>query len=287
MSFITEWVLKKLILVRERVAGVQGTASRSASHVEYFQWQYSSSAKLFSHYQDFEPKDKTILEIGCGIGGRTAWLASTGATRVVGVDINSKEIDVARSLAQKFHPELTGCLEYYASNEHEILDIGQFDYVLLVDSIEHVVSPPAILRLAYQYTRSGGRCYFNTIGWFHPVGSHMPMIPWVNVFFSDETILNVMRWKVSRPQYVASRFDSNPPIERWRGIYDLRDRPGEHLNKITIQEIKRLVRHTIFRKAEWKIIGFQAPKLAPLNIFSKIPILQEMFHSGIVVKMEK
>src|SRR5690606_7770132 len=130
-------------------------------------------------------KGKTILEIGCGTGGRTAYLA-TQAKKVVGIDINEEEIDLAYKLCQKWKPELLDKVTYLKSKEKDLLDIGQFDLVLLVDSMEHVVSPPAILRLAHAYTKPGGQCFFNTMGWYHHLGSHTGLLPWVNLFFSDE-----------------------------------------------------------------------------------------------------
>ena len=75
--------------------------------------------------------------------------------------------------------------------------------------------------------------------------------------FSDETIINVIRWQVSGPDYVPTRFDSNPPVERLRGIYNLRDRPGEHLNKITIREIKKLVKYSVFERGEITLLPYQ------------------------------
>jgi hypothetical protein len=74
-----------------------------------------------------------------------------------------------------------------------------------------------------------------------------------------------------------------------RGIYDLRDRPGEHLNKITIREIRRLVRHTVFSDATVRILGFQKahPLVPVLNVFRHVPVVQELVHSGIVVRLRR
>jgi SAM-dependent methyltransferase len=222
-------------------------------------------------------------------GGRSAYLAHQGAARVVGIDINRQEIELARKLLRSELPELEARVEYHVSPENAPLDLGPFDYVVLVDAMEHVVSPPAILRLAHRYVREGGDVYFSTVGWYHHDATHTGLLPWVQVLFSDETILNVIRWMVSQPDYRPSRFDSQPPVERWRGIYDLRDRPGEHLNKITIREIRRLVRHTVFSEATMRVLGFRkAHPLVPfLNVLRHVPLVQELVHSGIVVRLRK
>jgi 2-polyprenyl-3-methyl-5-hydroxy-6-metoxy-1,4-benzoquinol methylase len=283
---IRESLLKTLVVLKERLLGPR-KGRGGGGHEGYFQWQFSSSAKLFSCYKGLELAGKSVLEIGCGIGGRTAWMATQNAARVVGIDINAEEIGAATELCAKLYPDIASRVEYKVCQENSALELGQFDYVLLVDSMEHVVSPPAILRLARQYTKPGGFCYFGTIGWFHHAGSHTGLLPWVNVLFSDESILNVMRWYVSRPDYRPSFWDSNPPIERWKGIYDLRDRPGEHLNKITLRQMKRLMRHNIIGPGEMYVYPFGNPWLRPFRWMSQVPLLQELFHSYFVVRLER
>ena len=184
-------------------------------------------------------------------------------------------------------PQTKGILEFFTSKEDELLGIGQFDIVVLVDTMEHVVSPPSMMKLAHRYLAPGGRFYFSSIGWYHHAGSHTEILPFANVFFSDETLINVIRWNISRPGYEPTRFDSNPPVKRWEGIYNLRDRPGEHLNKITIREIKRLLRYSVFRENHLEIIGFKQFPLSWVNPLRHVPLLQEVFHSYVVAECRK
>ncbi|MGA3020067.1 MAG: methyltransferase domain-containing protein [Bryobacteraceae bacterium] len=288
-NHIAEWVLKQIALRGERRAK-HDDELRSESARQYFQWQLKTSDDLFRRYPDFDVTGKRVLDIGCGVGGRCAYLARRGAAQVVGIDINAAEIELAKQVCAKVQPELMPAIQFLVSREDTALpEIGQFDLVLLVDAMEHVVSPPSILRLAYDYVRPGGKCCFNTIGWYNYHGSHCGYMPWLNLFFSDETIINVIRWSVSRADYRRTSFDSDPPLERWRGIYNLRDRPGEHLNKITISELKKLVRYTIFRSATLTIVPFGSrnPLVRLFNPLRHVPVLQEVFHSGVVVELIK
>jgi hypothetical protein len=88
---------------------------------------------------------------------------------------------------------------------------------------------------------------------------------------------------------VPDRFDSNPPVARWLGIYDLRDRPGEYLNKLTIREIKKLVRHSQFPSATIRVIGFghKHPAFRVTDLLAQIPLVQEVCHSIVVVACRK
>ena len=262
-------------------------AHESQDWARYIRWQYDSSKQLFAKYPNFDVAGKTVLEIGCGTGGRAAYLAAAGASRVVAMDINAEEIAIARKLVPELFPEIGDRVRYLTNTDDEA--IGQFDIVVLVDCLEHVVSPPDIIRLAYDHTVAGGKCYISSIGWYHKDGSHTGLLPFVNVVFSDETILNVTRWNVSRPEYTPTRFDSNPPIERWRGIYDLRQRPGEYLNKITLREMKRLVAHSIYPRASMHVLGLRpsSPLARLVNPLRHIPIVQEVAHSYVVIELQR
>lgn len=288
MSKIGEAVLKGLISLKSGTL-VANRAWSQWSWESYIQWQYSSSERLFAKYPHFDLRGKDVLEIGCGTGGRTAFLAMQGAKRVVGIDINAQEIQVAGELCPALYPDIRGRCEYAVSAEDIPLAIGQFDVVVMTDCMEHVVSPPRMLRLGYRYTRPGGRFYFSSVGWYHYLGSHMGLIPFVNVFFSDETIINVTRWNLSRPDYVPNHWDSDPPTARWNGIYNLRDRPGEHLNKLTVKEMKQLVKYSPFSRSKVTILGFGTghPLFRPLDPLRHIPGIQEMYHSLVVVECER
>jgi len=82
MSSFGEFCLRSLVRFRGAKSGT--TPNTEDTFEDYFSWQYDGSALKFSLYPGFEPKGKTVLEIGCGTGGRTAYLASTGTARLVG-----------------------------------------------------------------------------------------------------------------------------------------------------------------------------------------------------------
>jgi SAM-dependent methyltransferase len=244
---------------------------------------------MFAKYPDFDLRGKSVLEIGCGTGGRSAYLASQGAGRVVAIDINRDEIEIARRTCPELYPQIQGVVDYLSCCEDRPLEIGEFDVVVMVDCMEHVVSPPAMMRLAHGYTRPGGQFFFSNYGYYHHAGSHTELLPFVNLFFSDETILNVIRRLVTEPDYEPTRFDSDPPLERWRGLYDLRDRPGEHLNKLTLRDMKKLVRHSIFSETRMTVIGFggKHPVLRLIDGLRHLPVIQEAYHSLVVVECRK
>lgn len=264
--------------------------SRSDDPEQYWQWQFDSSAEYFLKFGDLIERipDKRVLDIGCGLGGRTCYLAGRDPGLVVGTDVNAEEIEQAGRIARKkLDADHAGKIQFIKVSESSSPDLGLFDIVLLVDSFEHLKDPVAMLDLAYSLTRPGGVCYFSTIGWYHHRGAHVGSIipiPFVNLFFSDKAILDAIRRITASPYYVPTMWDSDPPVERWEGITDLRNRPGEYLNKITVRGIKRAVRQSKFGKGQVHAAGFswsRFPVLRCLNFLARIPVIQEVYHSGI------
>jgi hypothetical protein len=206
----------------------------------------------------------------------------------MGIDINREEIEKAERLAnERLDVTSRGRIQFAGVSEGQAPDLGAFDLVLLVDCLEHAGNPIDMLNLAHSLTRADGVCYFSTVGWYHHAASHLEAvipIPFVTLFFSDRQILDALRRIMSSPDYRPGMWDSDPPIARWRDVEDLRDRPGEHLNKITVGGVKAAVRACDFARGQVRVAGFSwrgAPFLRCLNGLARIPVIQEVYHSGV------
>ncbi len=83
----------------------------------------------------FVPRGSVVLEIGCGVGIVSKFLAKR-AKRVVGVDISEKNIEIAREFAGSptVHFETLDAVEDAA----KLARHGAFDVVLMADVIEHI-----------------------------------------------------------------------------------------------------------------------------------------------------
>lgn len=277
-------------LYRRRARKGSGGGERERSRESYWHWQFDSSGPYFSKCMDLlkQIKGKDVLEIGCGLGGRTAYLATQGPKSIIGIDINHPEIDEGTAMADKLMPsEHRQRLTLMKTEEKPPADLGPFDVVLLVDSLEHFRDPVAMLDMACSLIKPGGLCYFSTMGWYHHRGSHVVSIvgiPFVNLFFSDKTILDAIRRIVSAPFYHPTMWDSDPPAARWEGIDDLSDRPGEYLNKITVRKTRQAMKDSRFGAGQLEVAGFsfsRFPALRVLNFLARVPVVQEVWHSAI------
>lgn len=133
-----------------------------------------------------------IVDFGCGGGWQAVALAEAGAAFVLGVDINPRSLASARALAARrgLGPGRVAFVEAIPGSQR-----GSFDFVISQDSMEHFLDPEAVLREMRAALRPGGRLLVS-FGppWYAPSGSHMHFftaVPWVNLLFSEETVMRV------------------------------------------------------------------------------------------------
>jgi 2-polyprenyl-3-methyl-5-hydroxy-6-metoxy-1,4-benzoquinol methylase len=96
-------------------------------------------------------KAERVLEIGCGAGATLAWIKGAGiAGETVGVEISSTAATAARTCVDRV---------VQANAEVDALpdDLGQFDLILCLDVLEHMVDPWAFVNRIQQRLKPGGQ----------------------------------------------------------------------------------------------------------------------------------
>lgn len=84
---------------------------------------------------EYVPAGARVLEIGCGVGINVKHLQKR-ASRVVGVDLSERNIEIARAYAGSPATEFRA-LDILDRGE-ELVSLGPFDAVVLPDVIEHI-----------------------------------------------------------------------------------------------------------------------------------------------------
>lgn len=196
---------------------------------------------------------KTILDYGCGPGWQTICLARSGAGRVVGIDINQTWLEHARSLIAQL--ELTNKAVVYNGWDDRLA--GRFDIVISKDSFEHYRDPELAVEEMKKSLRPTGKLFIVfSWPWYSPLGSHMQiftLIPWVNLLFSERTIMRV------RSHY------RNDGAMRYEDV-------ESGLNKMTVGRCEKILRASNLTIEHKFLRGFKK-----LHFLTKVPLLRELF----------
>lgn len=171
------------------------TAENQTDIEGYFRRQREGRASFLDEFgAEADLRGERVLDLGCGVGARTLAVARAGAAEVVGVDTDPEKVRRAREEADRSSAD--GIL--YAAQSGSTLGFveGRFDVVLLLDVVEHLADPAAVLAECARVLRSGGRVLVGFPPYRSPWGGHLfthVPIPWAQLIFPDREVLDLWR----------------------------------------------------------------------------------------------
>ncbi len=215
---------------------------------------------------------KDVLEIGCGHGGISCYLACAGAKSVIGIDINEANLEFAAEIKEFIFGRIGSSkipLKFIVQNATNTeFDNESFDMIFAPNSFEHFTEPEAIMKESFRLLRSGGSLVVDPFSSIYcKYGAHIKYgitIPWVNLFFSDKTIIKALFRAANDDPNIYNIFPGlkNDPVH----IRDIRKH--KDLNDITFRSFKEMASTTGF------IIEYFHPVSGYLGkIANRIPVV--------------
>lgn len=168
-----------------------------------------------------EIRGKTVLDFGCGEGAEAVEMASLGAERVTGLDIQTTLLDRARERAKE-----AGVAERCA---FVTAACEPAEMITSIDAFEHFNEPEAALLAMYGLLKPGGKLVVS-FGptWYHPLGGHLfSVFPWAHLIFSEEALIT---WRADFKTDGATKFQET----------------AGGLNRMTISRFERMVKDSPF-----------------------------------------
>jgi len=254
--------------------------------MSYGEWQYEKGADTLKSYEGFFDieKDnifagKIVVDIGCGEAGKTLFYAKHGVERIFGVEVLGKYGEQANGLAHKLG--LSDKFEFITSDAANLpFEDGSIDVIIANDAIEHVDEPERVIKECLRVLKVGGKLYMNFPPYYHPFGAHLSDaigMPWVHMFFSEQTLIDVYK------DAVKNLPDGKDRIE----FRISKDEKGleyfSYINKMTVKRFKKIKSELDLNVAYYNEIPLRS-FFAPL---AKLPIIKEMFVKMVVCVVEK
>jgi len=247
----------------------------------FAEWDLATAGTCLSWFAPYDRmEDKSVLDVGCGWGGKSAFCSQLGASFVQGIDTDADRIEGARQLAERkgihnVHFDVGDAAHLpYASET--------FDVTMFLDSMEHVHDPGQSLAEAHRVLKPEGTVLIAFPPYGSPWGGHLferIRIPWAQLLFSERTLLNVWRQADLDQEVQALKDASAPP----QGLHELL-----HLNKMSLHHFEEVLESSPFslRLMRLKMLA----RSAPMDLSGKLTanrILREHLVTRVTAVLQK
>jgi ubiquinone/menaquinone biosynthesis C-methylase UbiE len=250
----------------------------------YAQWQYEKGIDTIKFYlkhntADEMFKDKVVLDIGCGAGGKTVYYASLGVKKIRGLEILEKYREEAENLAKAHN--LADKFEFVRGDAADMpFEDETFDTIIMNDAMEHVDKPEKVIEECYRVLKKDGRLYLNFPPYNHPYGAHLSDavgIPWVHVLFSEKTLIKAYKELVKDLPDGQDRIDFRISKKEDGSEY------FSYINKMSIKRANKILQNSKFHLEYYK----EEPLRSFFKYPAKLPFLKEFLVKMVVCVLKK
>lgn len=252
--------------------------------MSYTEWQFQKGDQTIQFFLPFHSQaemftGKTVLDIGCGGGGKTCYYATFKPKSIIGIDIVPHYAEEGNAFAkEKGLSDVVSFMTQDAANM--TFADNTFDTIIMNDAMEHVGEPEKTLEECFRVLKPGGHLYINFPPYYHPYGAHLSDaigIPWVHALFPEQALIQAYKQLVrdlpDGADRISFRFSTQP---------DGRETIS-YINQMTIKRFRRIqqgVKHPAVYERE-------VPLRNQLSALAKLPGLREFFVKMVVCVYRK
>jgi ubiquinone/menaquinone biosynthesis C-methylase UbiE len=260
-----------------RRPNVGGRESQEA----YSTWENEWGGELARLY--LEPAgditSKKILDVGCGLGGKTISYGEGGASEVFGTD---KSIDNLQASCRYASIKERSFLWAFFAGDASSLPVcdNAFDTVIANDAMEHFADPGGALAEIQRVVKIGGSIWLFFTPHFSPLGSHLYdyiYIPWCHLLFTRRQIREAIRRVLQGRMSSSSEEEIDDKIKEIMRSYD------EDLNHMSVGRFFSLLKR--FPKLSATYIKLEPAKFRALKTLTYLPLVRELFTGTVICKL--
>ena len=209
-----------------------------ASVAEYQRWERQELARVAASFGPFwNLSGKDVLDLGCGLGGKTVAYATLGAHSVTGLDLRSYSLQTAAEENRLDNSDPSTVRFCLSDAAHMAFADGSFDVIISINVLEHVDDLYFTLRECKRVLRPGGVMLFHFPPFYSPWGAHLEgwiNFPWPHVFFSDRTLIQAAQ-QIELQQRRNTDYIPTAQV-KWSEMTRLPE-----LNRVTAQQFQHLL----------------------------------------------
>jgi ubiquinone/menaquinone biosynthesis C-methylase UbiE len=223
-------------------------------------------------------RGKYLLDVGCGLGGKTVAYAEAGA-EVTGTDLLEKNVEQSGAYAK-----MKGARAAFFVGDAAALPLreGAFDTVVANDAMEHFAEPEEALREMARVVKPGGAIWIFFTPHYSPLGSHLydyVYTPWCHLLFTRGQLQSAIRAVLSERMTDATRDEIETRV---REIMESYDRDLNHMSVHRFFGVVRRVREVRISKLE-----LRPAKFSWLKPLTWIPGVRELVSGFVVCRLER
>ncbi len=246
----------------------------------YSQWEHHWGKEFARGY--LEPAGdlagKLVLDVGCGLGGKTVAYAQAGA-RVAGMDLSADHVEQSRVFADESGVDVG----FFVADAAALpVADGALDTVVANDAMEHFAEPGRALAEMARAVRHGGAIWIFFTPHYSPLGSHLydyVYTPWCHLVFPRASLFGAIRLVLKERMTGAD----DAAIERRLGkIMESYDRD---LNHMSIARFIGIVRS--IPALEISSLELRPAKFAFFKPLTRIPGIREWVSGFVICRLER
>ncbi|UCG50550.1 MAG: class I SAM-dependent methyltransferase [Candidatus Latescibacterota bacterium] len=258
---------------------VEGRESAEA----YSEWEYRWGNSLVREY--LEPagdlKCKKVLDIGCGLGGKTVAYGEAGAAEIFGADLSIEHVKASHNFAAGRERSFEWG---FVAADAALLPwaTGMFDTVVANDAMEHFAEPEAAVREMARVTKAGGAVWLFFTPHYSPFGSHLydyVYTPWCHLLFRRNHLGGAIH------EILRSRNREAPADEIEKKLEGIMRSYDTELNHMSIRRFHRILRE----RPELEIIyvEYKPAKFSFLKLLTRLPLVRELFTGTVICRLKR
>ena len=214
--------------------------------VAYSRWEFDEGRRVWERFFDSRVslESKDVIDVGCGPGGKTCYLATRGPNRVVGMDFDPNLIrDAELAMPVLIPPEDRIRAEFVVADASDLLFPDEyFDIATCSDAFEHFPDPGKVLSEVTRVLKVGGLFCIDFAQFYSWNGHHLRdffRTPWVHVFWSKENITKAVKEFTREQRLEIQSLDVREKLDEM--VTRRLEQWENGLNRISLKDFERLL----------------------------------------------